>query len=167
MSAQTSPALRPNVEIERTYEADVEDLWDLWTTKEGFEAWWGPEGFRVEVRRIEAREGGELVYDMIAAGAEQIAFMEAEGMPASHGVRSTFVEVVPYERLRLRSVIDFIPGVEPYDNDIAVELIPEGTKVRMVVRVDRHRDDEWTERAVAGFESQLTKLPAALAARRG
>ena len=30
--------------IERTYRASVDELWDLWTTKEGFESWWPPEG---------------------------------------------------------------------------------------------------------------------------
>ena len=31
--------------IERTYEASIEDIWELWTTREGIESWWGPEGF--------------------------------------------------------------------------------------------------------------------------
>src|SRR5262249_2789651 len=29
--------------VERTYRAHPKELWDLWTTKEGFESWWGPE----------------------------------------------------------------------------------------------------------------------------
>ena len=37
---------RPKVVIERTYRAEVNELWDLWTTKDGFESWWGPQGFR-------------------------------------------------------------------------------------------------------------------------
>ena len=48
-------ATRPKVVIERTYRARVEELWELWTTKQGFESWWGPEGFRVEVHTLEAR----------------------------------------------------------------------------------------------------------------
>ena len=56
--------------------------------------------------------------------------------------------------------------LEPYENNMLVELVPEGTSVRMVVSIDRYPDEEWTSRAAAGFESQLTKLPAALAARR-
>ena len=40
--------------IERTYRASVDELWELWTTKEGFESWWPPEGFRAEVHAIEA-----------------------------------------------------------------------------------------------------------------
>ena len=59
------------VVIERTYRARVEELWELWTTKEGFESWWGPEGFRVEVHALEARAGGALEYDMIADAPER------------------------------------------------------------------------------------------------
>lgn len=33
---------RRRITIERTYQAPIEDLWDLWTTKEGIESWWGP-----------------------------------------------------------------------------------------------------------------------------
>ena len=154
------------VRFERTFEAPVEDLWALWTTKEGFESWWGPEGFRVEVHTLELRVGGALVYDMIASGAEQIATMKAERMPLSHGTRGTFTEIVPLRRLKIVHAIDFIPGLEPYDNTILLELRPEGSRVRMVVTVDPHRDPEWTTRAAAGMESQLTKVPAALAARR-
>src|SRR5262245_13778297 len=65
-------ATRPKVVLERTYRARAEELWDLWTTKEGFESWWGPEGFRVEVRTLEARAGGALHYDMIADAPEQM-----------------------------------------------------------------------------------------------
>jgi hypothetical protein len=36
----------------------------------------------------------------------------------------------------------------------------------MVVTVDPHLDEEWTKRAAAGLESQLRKVPGALAARR-
>src|SRR5581483_11632459 len=51
------------VRFERRYEnAEVQDLWELWTTKEGFESWWGPQGFRVQVHKLDLREGGELLY---------------------------------------------------------------------------------------------------------
>ena len=45
-----SETVQAAVVIERTYRATVEELWALWTTKAGFESWWGPEGVRVEVK---------------------------------------------------------------------------------------------------------------------
>ena len=166
MKGNTASTAQSSIQFERRYEAAVEDLWDLWTTKEGFESWWGPEGFRVEVHAIEPRVGGKLIYDMIAVDPAHIEYLRKEGMPPSHGTHGTFVEVQPRTRLKILHMIDFIPGVEAYENNMLVELFPEGKNVRMVITVDPHRDPEWTSRAAAGLESQLRKLPAALAARR-
>ena len=166
MTDHAATAARQPLQFERSYDAPVEDLWDLWTTKEGFESWWGPEGFRVKVHKLDLRVGGELFYDMIAVGAAEIEYMNSAGMPVSHETRGTFVEVEPPRRLKILHNIDFIPGVEPYENNIAVELIPEGAGVRMLVSIDRHHNEEWTRLAAEGFASQLNKLPGALAARR-
>jgi uncharacterized protein YndB with AHSA1/START domain len=161
-----APTARSPIVLERSYDADIEDLWALWTTKDGFESWWGPEGFRVDVHALDVRSGGELRYDMIAIGTDQIAYMERAGRPLSHAVSATFVEVAPPGRLRLRSLIDFIPGKEPYENGVLVELFAEGSRVRMVIAVDPHPDAEITRLSNLGWESQLRKLPAALALRR-
>jgi Activator of Hsp90 ATPase homolog 1-like protein len=91
-------ANRPKVVLERTYPARVEELWELWTTKTGFESWWGPQGFRVEVHTIEARVGGSLHYDMIADAPGQIEAMKRMGRPTSHETRGTFVEISPHRR---------------------------------------------------------------------
>ncbi len=153
------------VRFERSYEAPIEDLWELWTTKEGFESWWGPEGFRVEVHEIDPRVGGKLFYDMIAVGAEQIQFLNDGGHAQSHETRGVFVELVPLERLKLRHIIDFIPGVQPYDNDMLVEFFRDGKNVRMVVTIEPHAIEEMTRMSAQGFESSLTKIPAALSRR--
>jgi uncharacterized protein YndB with AHSA1/START domain len=158
MSNQNRPRTGSKTVIERTYRARVEDVWALWTTKAGFESWWGPEGFRVEVHALEARVGGTLQYDMIADSPEMIAAMKEMGRPASHSTRSRFTEVKLRERLVLTNVIDFIPGVETYESDIAVDFSAVGDTVRMVVTLDGMHSDEFTKMQKEGFTSQLTKL---------
>lgn len=149
---------RPKVVIERSYRARVDELWDLWTTKKGFESWWGPEGFRVEVQAIEAREGGALHYAMIADAPEQIEAMKRMGHPTSHETRGRFAEVRPKDRLAITHMIDFLPGVKPYESTMVVEFFPSGQSVRMVVTLDPMHDDEFTKMSTMGFTSQLTKL---------
>jgi uncharacterized protein YndB with AHSA1/START domain len=144
--------------VERTYRAHPKELWDLWTTKDGFESWWGPEGFRAHVHTIEAREGGKLHYDMIAATPEMIEAMKKMGRPPSHESRGRFSEFRPYERLTLIHVIDFIPGVEPYDSTIVVDFLPLGEAVRMIVTLHPMHDGEFSNMQVMGFTSQLNKL---------
>jgi uncharacterized protein YndB with AHSA1/START domain len=144
--------------VERTYRARVEKLWDLWTTKEGFESWWGPEGFRVEVDALEARVGGRLHYNMIAHAPEQIAAMRQLQRPISHEVHARFAEVTPHERLAITNTIDFLPEVESYESNITVEFFRSGGSVRMVVTLDPMHNDEFTRMSKMGFTSQLTKL---------
>jgi uncharacterized protein YndB with AHSA1/START domain len=146
------------VVIERTYCAPIEDLWDLWTTKAGFESWWGPEGFRVEVHAIEARAGGALEYDMIADAPQAIAAMKRMGQPLTHRTHGRFTEFTPLQRLTLAHVIDFIRGVEPYESMIEVDFHASGDHATMVVTIHPHCDTHWTKMATEGFRSQLKKL---------
>ena len=155
------------VTFERSYEASVAELWDLWTTKQGFESWWGPKGFRVDVHRIEPRVGGALVYDMIAVGREEVEFMKKTFAGVSHPTHGTFTQVVLHERLEIVHVIDFVPGQPTYDNRMRVEFSAAGKTAHMVISVEEHSTKEWTQAARMGMESQLTKVPEALKARAG
>ena len=155
---QTAAAVRARVVIERTYKAQAEELWDLWTTKEGFELWWGPEGFRVEVHSLEPRVGGRLHYDMLADTPEMVEAMRRMGRPSSHATRARFVEIKPHEHLTIAHVIDFLPGVESYESAMRVDLLASRDQVRMVVTLEPMHDEEFTKMSTLGFSSQLTKL---------
>ncbi len=144
--------------IERTYKATLEEIWELWTTKDGFESWWGPDGFRAEVHAIEAREGGPLHYSMIAATLEMVAAMKQMGQPASSEVHGRFAVIEPYKRLALAQMIDFLPGVKPYETTMLVELTRLGDRVRMVVTLDRMHSEQFSDMQKQGFTSQLGKL---------
>lgn len=156
--SSAATASRPSVVIERTYRASVEELWELWTTKEGFETWWGPEGFRVEVHALEAHVGGQLHYDMIAHAPEQVAAMRRMGRPISHEVRARFTEMRPLQRVAITNAIDFLPEVTPYESTIVVDFFRSGGSVRMVVTLEPMHDEQFTRMSEMGFTSQLTKL---------
>jgi uncharacterized protein YndB with AHSA1/START domain len=157
---------RRTIRIERTFKATVEEVWDLWTTKNGIESWWGPEGFVTEVRTIDLRPGGELDYNMIAVAPEQVEFLKKAGMPATTPSRVTYTEVVPQRRLAYLSRADFIPGVEPYELMTTVELSQLADGVRMVLTFDAMHDEYWTNMARMGWESELGKLEQVLKAAR-
>jgi len=157
---------RRRITIERTYDADVQDVWDLWTTKEGIESWWGPDGFSVRVRKLDLCPGGQLLYAMTATAPEQIAFMKNAGMPLTTEASITYTEIVPRRRLAYLHLADFIPGVKPYDILHVVELQPAGRSVRMVLTFDAMHDEEWTQRARMGWENELDKLAKTVQSRR-
>lgn len=147
-----------NILIERTFRASLDEVWELWTTSDGFASWWGPEGFRVEVHALEARVGGKLEYDMIADAPEMVAELRERGQPLSHNTRGTFTEFEPQRRLVLTHMIDFLPGVTPYPNSLAVELVPLGSAVRMIVKLSPMHSPEFSRMQEQGFTSSLVKL---------
>jgi uncharacterized protein YndB with AHSA1/START domain len=148
--------------LERTYKAAIEDVWDMWTTKDGIESWWGPDGFSVTVRKIDLRSGGELHYAMTATAPPQIEFMKKAGMPLTTEARVTYTEVSPPRRLAYMHLADFIPGVEPYSVAHLIELDPTPDGVRMILTFDAMHNEEWTKRAAMGWEMELGKLAKAL-----
>ena len=157
---------RPKLTLERTYEASPEEVWELWTTRDGIESWMGPDGFNVEVRKLDLRPGGDLVYAMSAVAPEQVEFMTKAGMPLVNEHRFTYVELDRPRRLVYRDMADFIPGVEPYEVETVVELHPVGDgRVRLVLTFDAMHDERWTQLATMGRESELHKLGELLAKR--
>jgi uncharacterized protein YndB with AHSA1/START domain len=159
MANQGRPgAGKERITIERTYKARISEVWDLWTTKEGIESWWGPDGFAVHVRSIDLRPGGELRYAMTTTATRQIEFMKRAGMPLTNEHLIVYTEVQPPARLAYSHLVDFIPGVESYEVAMLVELHETAGGVRMVLTIDRMHDDVWTERAIAGWEMELRKL---------
>src|SRR3954470_10467237 len=149
---------RRRIIIERRYTASIQDVWDLWTTRDGIESWWGPEGFTTKVLELELRAGGKLHYAMTATGPDQVEFMKQAGMPLTTEGRINYTEVVAPKRLAYIHLADFIPGVEPYDVATLVEFHPVGPDIRMVLTFDAMHDEVWTRRALMGHESQLGKL---------
>ena len=150
--------MKRRVTLERTYPAAIADVWELWTTKDGIESWWGPQGFRVEVHSIDLRVGGELHYSMIAAVPEMVEFMKKNKMSPVTRHKITFREIVPNKRLAYLQLADFIPEVAPYDVDTVVEMEETPKGVRMTLTFDAMHDDMWTERATQGWNMELDKL---------
>ena len=160
-------ANRRTITLERTWQARVDDVWALWTTKQGIESWWGPEGFTVTVRRLHFRPGGELLYAMTATGAEQVQFMKQVGMPLTTEAKITYQDVVPKKRIAYTTLVDFVADTKPYDVRTLVEFEVIGDCVKMLLTFDPMHSDEWTQRAVMGHESQLRKLDELMRAKGG
>ena len=146
------------IRIERTYPTSAEEVWRLWTTSDGIESWWAPDGFKCEVRTLDLRPGGELVYAFTATGPEQVEFMKGAGMPLTTEARKTFTELTQPTHIAYRSLIDFVPDVDPYQELTVVDLTPSGGSVRVVMTMEPLHDEVWTKRLVMGRENELDNL---------
>ena len=156
---------RLKLTLERTFQASIDEVWELWTTKEGIESWWGPEGFSVVVRDLDLRPGHGLAYTMSATAPEMIDYMMKAGMPVSNEHSLRYTEVDPPWRLAYMEKVDFIPGVEAYEVETVVELSEKAGGVRMVLTFDAMHDEHWTQLARMGHESELDRLAKVLAGR--
>jgi uncharacterized protein YndB with AHSA1/START domain len=159
--------MKNGIVIERSFRATLDEIWELWTTKEGIEAWWGPDGFRVEVAAIVLRTGGYFEYAMIAVAPEMIELMKGAGMKTRTDHRNTFTEVTPKSLLAWTAQADFIPGVKPYPIETRVELRARGDEVKVTLMLSHMHDEMWTGRQRMGWETQLVKLERLLSTRKG
>lgn len=164
---QTFSGTRDSLEFSRTYAAPIDLLWELWTTKEGIESWWGPDGFSVSVEALDLKAGGMLAYTMTAIAPEMVGYMISQGMPVSTRTAVTYKEIVPFRRLAYVHHMEFVPGVEAYDVAVEVQFVATRDGVRLDLTSERMHDAAWTERAASGWRSQLSRLDAVLAHRLG
>jgi len=73
--------------LERVIRAPRSIVWGAWMNPETLPQWWGPDGFSCRTKRIDLRQGGEWVFDMIAP--------DGTVFPNHH----RYVEVRPEERI--------------------------------------------------------------------
>ena len=164
MTTESTPS--PNAaRLERTYDAPAELIWELLTTPAGLEEWWAPEGFETRVSELELRPGGQLRYTMTATAPEQVAFMQNTGNPLSVELRKTFTEAVPPTRLGYQSLIDFVPGHEPYEHLTTIDIEPAGDRTNVVMTVDPLHDETWTQEYRAHRGNELDNLEAVIRRR--
>jgi uncharacterized protein YndB with AHSA1/START domain len=145
--------------IDRTLKASIEKVWKMWTTKEGLEKWWGPEGFTSVVQHLDVRVGGRFEIVMTAIVPEIIEQLKAAGVGESSVAKGDYIGVEPNRRLTYTNAVDFVPGVEPSMTTTVVELsaVPGGG-TRLIVSNDVMHDEQWTLMATMGWTQQIGKL---------
>ena len=150
----TTPNDKWPILIELTFPAAQQDLWEKWTTQEGIESWWGPEGINSTVRELEFQAGGRLEIVMRP--------IDSEGEENSIVERITFTEITPMTCICFTDRCPGAPDVEPYDVicEVTFQAVPEGTKMTFASS-GLHRED-WTEYATFGWRSAFQKLGALL-----
>jgi uncharacterized protein YndB with AHSA1/START domain len=160
----TAPATtKKTFTVERMLRASPEKVWQMWTTREGLERWWGPEGFSVQVLHIDVRVGGQFELIMTTDVPQIVAVLRESGMGASHRLRGDYTVVEPDRRLVYTNAVDFVPGVAPYTSTTRVELTAAPGGTQLAVTNDVMHDAMWTERARMGWEQEIGKLERALA----
>ncbi len=74
--------------IERTFEAPLELIWQMWVQPEHFKKWYGPTGFTVPIAEMDVRVGGKHLFCMESPDGNMKMWSTGE-----------YKEVVPNKRL--------------------------------------------------------------------
>jgi uncharacterized protein YndB with AHSA1/START domain len=86
--SNTTVSREDAVVIERTFDAPVDLIWQMWTDPEHFKKWYGPQGFTVPVADMDMRVGGKRLICMASPDGSMMMWTTGE-----------YVDIVPNERL--------------------------------------------------------------------
>jgi uncharacterized protein YndB with AHSA1/START domain len=158
-------ALQAPVVIERSFDAPVELIWQMWTSSEHFKAWYGPDGAVIPVAKMEVRVGGTRLVCMEMAtpnGVMQMWFA-GEYLEVVENQRLVYTETMSDEHGKASSPPG-LPDMHPVTTEVRVELEDLGGRTRMVLT---HVGIPAGSPGAAGWAMAFDKLDAHLATVAG
>ena len=144
-----------SVVIERTFDAAVADVWEMWTVPEHFQAWYGPTGATIPMAKMDVRVGGARLICME---------MQTPNGPMQMWFAGEYLEVVENQRLVYTEAVSDEHGAPMAGNDapgahdvteVRVELAAIDGGTRMVLT---HLGVPAGSPGATGWEMALDKL---------
>jgi uncharacterized protein YndB with AHSA1/START domain len=124
------------VVIERSFDAPVELIWQMWTDPEHFKAWYGPTGASIPVVKMDLRVGGTRLLCMEAQtpnGPMQMWFT-GEYREVVENKRLVYTESLADADGNVLSPSDLgMPEGHPTTTEVRVELEDVDGRTRMVM----------------------------------
>jgi uncharacterized protein YndB with AHSA1/START domain len=125
-----------SVVIERTFDAPIALIWQMWTEPEHFKAWYGPTGASVPVAEMDVSVGGRRLVCMemeTPNGAMQMWFT-GEYREIVANERLVYTESMSDENGNVMSPADMgMPDGHPETTEIIIELEDLGGRTKMVM----------------------------------
>jgi uncharacterized protein YndB with AHSA1/START domain len=149
---------RDAVVIERTFDAPVGLIWQMWTDPEHFAAWYGPEGATIPVAKMDVRVGGVRLVSMevqTPKGAMQMWFT-GEYREVVDNQRLVYTESMSDEHGTVLAPADIgMPDGHPTTTEVRVDLEPVDGRTKMVMT---HIGIPAASPGAAGWEMAFAKL---------
>jgi uncharacterized protein YndB with AHSA1/START domain len=124
------------VMIERSFDAPLDLIWQMWTDPEHFAAWYGPDGATIPVAKMDVRVGGTRLISMQVQtpnGAMQMWFA-GEYREVVDNKRLVYTEFMSDENGNMLSPADMgMPAGHPATTEVRVELQAIGGRTKMVM----------------------------------
>jgi uncharacterized protein YndB with AHSA1/START domain len=120
--------------IERTFDAPVELIWQMWTQPEHFQKWYGPNGFTVPVAEMDVRVGGKRLICMASPDGSMKMWTTGEHIEVSPIERLVYTESMSDENGNVMSPTEMgMPEGSPTTTEVTIVLEDLGGRTKMVM----------------------------------
>ncbi len=154
------------VVIERTLDAPVEEIWQMWTDPDHFAAWYGPNGATIPEAELDVRVGGvrRVCMEMQMPNGTMRMWFTGEHREVTVPTRLVYTESMADEdgNVLAPEAAGMPPG-HPATTEVTVELDDLGGRTRMVMT---HAGIPADSPGAAGWNMAFDKLVTQLAAGR-
>jgi uncharacterized protein YndB with AHSA1/START domain len=158
-------ASKDTVVIERSFDAPVGLIWQMWTDPEHFKKWYGPDGATIPVANMDVRVGGTRLVGMevhTPNGIMQMWFA-GEYREVVENERLVYTEFMSDENGNVSSPSDMgMPDGHPSTTEVRVQLEDLGGRTKIVVT---HAGVPSDSPGAAGWTMALDQLAAYAGAR--
>jgi uncharacterized protein YndB with AHSA1/START domain len=154
------------VVIERSFDAPVDLIWQMWTDPEHFKAWYGPDGATIPVAKMDVRVGGArlVCIEMKTPGGPMQMWFTGEYREVIENALLVYTESMSDENGNLSSPADVgMPEGHLMTTEVSVELEDVGGRTKMVMT---HTGIPGDSPGAAGWAMALDKLAAHVQAHR-
>lgn len=125
----------PSIVIERTFDAAIALVWQMWTVPEHFQGWYGPKGFSIPVANMDVQVGGKRLICMESPDGNMKMWFTGEYKEISPTDRLVYTESMSDENGNVLSPSSMgMPEGTPETTEVIVELADLGngqTKMTM------------------------------------
>ncbi len=122
------------VVIERTFDAAVDLVWQMWTDPEHFKKWYGPKGFSVLVADMELRVGGKRLICMASPDGSMKMWTTGEHLEIAANQRLVYTESMADENGNVLPPSAMgMPEGYPTTTEVTVLLEDLGGHTKMVM----------------------------------
>lgn len=135
------------IEIERSFDVDVETLFKAWTEAEDLKQWWHPMGDSLVDVKNELKEGGAVEYHVGESGLQ---------------ITGTYSEVIPNEKLAYSWVWNMSDEGSESGYTLNVTFSPDGEGSKLKVIQEGFSGPEFLKPHEDGWEKGLNDLSAFL-----
>jgi uncharacterized protein YndB with AHSA1/START domain len=149
-----------SVTIERSFDAPVDLIWQMWTDPKHFKSWYGPEGATIPVANMDVHVGGTrlVCMEMQTPGGPMQMWFTGEYRVVVENERLVYTESMSDEKGNVVSPSDLgMPAGHPSTTEIRVELEDLGGRTKMVMT---HTGVPADSPGAAGWAMAFDKLAA-------